>query len=547
MTTDSPRSSMMSSTMESNRIDVTDDALPSEPYSDRITITPWDSVPTRYGGSPTTTSAADACASLPRMVSLPKSASAKIKGDATAKNLYEKIINGGEFAFRYVFCKADDDDDDVPSVEHVGVEKKIDPAQFFLEVYETLESPSPPLIALKIKALKIDDKNEPKFYMSCAGKRHGAFFHSSSIRPTDFERLVLKVVHNILRHYGGLFVEREIPVFLVGFLKVMYSGKENHAPAMLMDLGICTADISLSYQNPSVSQLDIANVFCNLGTCLELLDDYGPAADFHERAACLTDSTTFSRQACHWVAAGLAFAQDGNFAKAEEAYYHCLHTKAVSDGRKFDVKDPVNRIFLANTIQMYAHVHSLGQPAHFWNDVDKLRFAYVTLVFTTSYEAPWPPVFNDIKGLREGIMNPELLTERGAETALLVAILQPTFDKYRKHLLENCLVPGMQCFLPNKSSHPDTPKNCPQYRDKILAQRIRTDGDRGKYELTCASCGTLEEEKQQFDCCPCKVMYYCSKKCQKEHWKNGGHKEECSWQAKKAARVGAARRGRNGN
>ena len=43
----------------------------------------------------------------------------------------------------------------------------------------------------------------------------------------------------------------------------------------------------------------------------------------------------------------------------------------------------------------------------------------------------------------------------------------------------------------------------------------------------CANCGIASlEDKQLKQCARCKAVYYCSKKCQVEHWK-AGHKVDC--------------------
>ena len=42
----------------------------------------------------------------------------------------------------------------------------------------------------------------------------------------------------------------------------------------------------------------------------------------------------------------------------------------------------------------------------------------------------------------------------------------------------------------------------------------------------CASCGA---ESAPLKCSRCKVAMYCSKACQVEHWKRGGHRDLCFW------------------
>ena len=45
----------------------------------------------------------------------------------------------------------------------------------------------------------------------------------------------------------------------------------------------------------------------------------------------------------------------------------------------------------------------------------------------------------------------------------------------------------------------------------------------------CGSCGRAEDQGEKFfHCARCKVVSYCSKACQVNHWKRGGHKQECA-------------------
>mmetsp|Transcript_49413 Transcript_49413/g.119862 ORF Transcript_49413/g.119862 Transcript_49413/m.119862 type:complete len:540 (+) Transcript_49413:84-1703(+) len=44
----------------------------------------------------------------------------------------------------------------------------------------------------------------------------------------------------------------------------------------------------------------------------------------------------------------------------------------------------------------------------------------------------------------------------------------------------------------------------------------------------CANCKKPEEGRNNFSqCSKCRTVRYCSRDCQVEHWKNGGHKKEC--------------------
>ena len=43
--------------------------------------------------------------------------------------------------------------------------------------------------------------------------------------------------------------------------------------------------------------------------------------------------------------------------------------------------------------------------------------------------------------------------------------------------------------------------------------------------LLCGVCG--KEGKVYKQCSRCTCVYYCSVDCQRKHWKEGGHKDEC--------------------
>ena len=49
----------------------------------------------------------------------------------------------------------------------------------------------------------------------------------------------------------------------------------------------------------------------------------------------------------------------------------------------------------------------------------------------------------------------------------------------------------------------------------------------GRKQKSCAWCERVEKQGERFNCCSrCKVVYYCSKTCQRDHWRNG-HRDTC--------------------
>jgi hypothetical protein len=43
----------------------------------------------------------------------------------------------------------------------------------------------------------------------------------------------------------------------------------------------------------------------------------------------------------------------------------------------------------------------------------------------------------------------------------------------------------------------------------------------------CSNCSVSRDRKEMKSCAQCRAASYCSKDCQREHWKLGGHKKEC--------------------
>jgi len=65
-------------------------------------------------------------------------------------------------------------------------------------------------------------------------------------------------------------------------------------------------------------------------------------------------------------------------------------------------------------------------------------------------------------------------------------------------------------------------------KNTLSYQLARAEKNRVRPLRECASCRAFEPAGVNFKCCArCRVPYYCSVKCQRRHWKQGGHKEHC--------------------
>jgi hypothetical protein len=68
------------------------------------------------------------------------------------------------------------------------------------------------------------------------------------------------------------------------------------------------------------------------------------------------------------------------------------------------------------------------------------------------------------------------------------------------------------------------PEQCRINTPKSLKARAKVELD----NIKCSSCDFVQPVKEKCRTCgQCQLTRYCSKECQKKHWKDGGHKLSC--------------------
>jgi hypothetical protein len=89
---------------------------------------------------------------------------------------------------------------------------------------------------------------------------------------------------------------------------------------------------------------------------------------------------------------------------------------------------------------------------------------------------------------------------------------------------------GMLGLLP-PPTHPQgpPPASIPRHQLKQARQQV-VQGARERGLRQCQRCQEPDQGTEKFKCCSlCKVVFYCSKECQVEHWRT--HKRECAGRA----------------
>ena len=78
----------------------------------------------------------------------------------------------------------------------------------------------------------------------------------------------------------------------------------------------------------------------------------------------------------------------------------------------------------------------------------------------------------------------------------------------------------------------------------MMMKKKKKDGAATPSLKDCANCGapegTVPGSPAHSVCSRCKITYYCSVKCQKRHWKQGGHKQHCMTPEQRSASAAAA-------
>lgn len=336
-----------------------------ESCSEKIPVVPWETV-THYGGAAIGEN--EIFASLPRKVSLPIISSSKIK-DPQAKALYDRTVNDCEFSFKYSYSQYTE-----PSNK----------AKFHFEIFETSESPDP-FMELKFEldgVLSVEDGVNGtlgiEVYITSLYRLFCESWNASVI-----EKLSLRVVHTIMRHYGGRFHHSQIVTCLGEYLRRGYKNKNKSNNEAHLDAAICVADILVSRQD--VSRVETAAAFVKVGECLEALEEYSTAADVYERATDLSSGQPF--EVTPWVSLGIAWERAGEYNKAEAAFYRALHTAVVLDGRKLLLDNETIKLIVYHTLYLYFYMRSMKrQEARPYNDQDKMGCALTSLFYAAGYD-----------------------------------------------------------------------------------------------------------------------------------------------------------------
>jgi hypothetical protein len=135
-----------------------------------------------------------------------------------------------------------------------------------------------------------------------------------------------------------------------------------------------------------------------------------------------------------------------------------------------------------------------------------------------------------------GTLQPQYQQKQAAFNAVFRdAFMAPNVTEYHNRL-KNCLVPGLVYTPIVWRDGSDTKAKFVKKQKAVNKQSarrwIRDKSGMGICLQVCAGCSIAENEQSlKMKQCPCKMVYYCSEVCQRNHWPI--HKTSCSTKKKK--------------
>ncbi|KAL3922465.1 MAG: hypothetical protein SGILL_002193 [Bacillariaceae sp.] len=361
------------------------------------------------------------------------------------------------------------------------------------------------------------------------GSRLETLFHSFD----DFKLFVARILHSFLRTHAHM-----LPLHVLWDLMTRYLGDtignltSKKYKDDRLDWELLQTDLALNLPAPGAwfySEAELAEViYDRLMTVGQSLSSLGR---FQEAAALYVDiGKVFPESYCLWMAAQSFYNVGDNDASLENYAKH-LQRVMEQEANDPDWSDPNHESVLVGLIYTW---HSIYERVAVGNSIrTRNRVVLMPQQATEAIGclAMFKPLYG-LFGLREGTnlskcLKSEYSRAARAKRALAKVMKSGEIGEYKK-LFANAMNPQtalpMLRTLDTTSSDEFRAENAE--RSRKIAQSLTKTGTIRR----CAKCGA-DSKSGKLMACPCHKVQYCSKECQRFHWRF--HKDACEWHLSK--------------
>lgn len=344
--------------------------------------------------------------------------------------------------------------------------------------------------------------------------------------------LVLRVMHLFLRIHGV----RLTSVSISGVCFALYSKyAERKWWTEAIDIIMIWIDVGFTLGNCSLIHSQMAFKF--LGETLEAKGKFAEAGQVYQDAVevYFPSSDSIAKESFH-CNRGLAYKRAREYARAEKQYVAAIHyTQFRTTGRNWDLNHKESDSILTNVIVFYnewcSETSNRFLDAAAQSEQQRVFSLFAALLFAAGFKASRGGLTAQIvlsggPHLVKGCLKPELAKKKKAKQALESVTSTPNLSDFRSKILacERCNSHAVY-GIANAREAGDDKFNRKSAQKQVQSQHTAATMTKCA-NPTCPQIGT------SFMQCPCRSVAYCSKECQKTHWR-AGHKLVCTTKTKK--------------
>ncbi|GFH53051.1 hypothetical protein CTEN210_09527 [Chaetoceros tenuissimus] len=331
-------------------------------------------------------------------------------------------------------------------------------------------------------------------------------------------------LHLTVRHCGLSIAKVSVHAFNVLSHRVLQSWQQLEGPpanskySLVLDSMITIMDTTMLIEGKNSDSNSL--LLCRLGEVLEVIGRYNDAAWLYLDRASRVDHWR-EEKGMAYNAAGLAFKYAGQLDKSEFCYIKAWGLTA-SSGPELPERF---RVVLENLNKLYVGCggENLSRYHFTRSDMDGFDMIIETLMDTSGYyrfgDGHITILNIDKSNLKEHLRSPIVARK-------FLQNLPTKTPKEFRQALRDCWLDGSTFVIVGNEGSKKTGKE----HSECMLELVTESFDKvPKFfeDRKCEACGQLESETNKLLKCPCLAVRYCSKVCQKAHFKT--HKKHCAY------------------